>query len=92
MVLILFLPFADLRLAFLNRRVNDKKKPFQNLKILCPEVCEHYNNYKDAVDQFDKHCLRKKFSLEKSQISPRWWLKLYWGLMDSVLVNCYILW
>jgi hypothetical protein len=43
------------------------------------------------VDQFDKHCLRDNFSLEKSQVSRKWWHKLYWGLFDSALVNSFIL-
>jgi hypothetical protein len=83
---------SDLRLTTVNRKQTDKKKGFLNATVSCPAVCEHYNMYKDAVDQFDKHCLRKNYSVEKSQISPRWWLKLYWGLLDSVLVNSYILW
>lgn len=85
--------FSDLRMTTVKRRLSDlKTKEFEHAKVRCPEVAEHYNLYKDAVDQFDKHCLRDNYSIEKKQVSRRWWLKLYWGLFDSVLVNSYILW
>jgi hypothetical protein len=60
--------------------------------VKCPEICSEYNKYKDAVDQYDKHCLRDQRSVEKSQVSRKWWHKLYWGLFDGALVNVQILW
>lgn len=74
------------------RRTSKKGEDYEKAEVQCPEVCEHYNKFKDAVDQFDKHCLRENYSIEKSQVSKRWWMKLYWGLIDSVMVNAYILW
>ncbi len=76
----------------MQRRQYTEEKNFHRAEVKCPEVCLHYNSYKDAVDQFDKHCLRSGFSLERSQVSRKWWHKLYWGLIGSVLVNSFVLW
>jgi Transposase IS4 len=74
------------------RRQYTEEGTFQRAEVSCPEICVHYNTYKDAVDQFNKRCLRSGFSLEKIQVSRKWWHKLYWGLLDSVLVNSFVLW
>lgn len=75
-----------------DRRGYNEERVFKSKQINCPEICQHYNQYKDAVDQFDKQCLRGNFSIEKSQVSRKWWMKLYWGLFDSAVVNCWIIW
>ena len=50
-----------------------------------------YNDHKDAVDQYDKHCLRKNYSVELEMVSRKWWQRLYWGLWDGALANAYIM-
>lgn len=75
-----------------NRRQYNNEGEFGSNAITCPEIVEHYNKYKDAVDQFDKDCLRGHYSLEKTQVSRKWWHKLYWGLYDSAIVNSWTLW
>ena len=86
-------PFAGLAPTTTKRRNTDKKTGlFEHITVDCPEVVVHYNESKDAVDQFDKHCLKNNFSLERSQVSRKWWHKLYWGLLDSALVNSFLLW
>lgn len=79
-------------MKIVKRRQFNKEEGFTSASVPCPEICEHYNQFKDAVDQFDKHCLRDNYSLEKSQVNRKWWMKLYWGLFDSAIVNCWILW
>lgn len=73
------------------RMDNDEDGSFKKI-VKCPEICSEYNKYKDAVDQYDKHCLRNQRSVEKSQVSRKWWHKLYWGLFDGAMVNAIILW
>ena len=85
--------FLGLTQQTTKRRTVDKRSGFfEQVQVDCPEVVVHYNTSKDAVDQFDKHCLKDNFSLERSQVSRKWWHKLYWGLLDSTLVNSFLLW
>jgi adenosine deaminase len=80
-----------LKICEVTRRMeNEEDGSFK--KKVNPEIASEYNKYKDAVDQYDKHCLRDLRSLEKSQVSRKWWHKLYWGLFDGALVNTIILW
>lgn len=59
--------------------------------VACPELAREYNKYKDAVDQYDKLCLKTCYSLEVEMIARKWWHRLYWGLFDGAIQNAWIL-
>lgn len=61
------------------------------LGIPCPEIAREYNEHKDAVDQFDKLVLKANYSVEQEVVARRWWVKWYWGMVDAVLANAWIL-
>lgn len=60
-------------------------------EVPCPELAREYNLYKDAVDQFDKLCLKDCYSVEQEVVNRKWWHRLYWGLFDGSLQNAWIL-
>jgi hypothetical protein len=53
--------------------------------VPAPEVAIEYNKYKDGVDQNDKYCLRRMYSLEMEMVCRKWWLKGYLGLLDAAI-------
>lgn len=75
-----------LEVAAVNRRIGSEVR-----EVDSPEVAREYNLHKDAVDQFDKLCLKQNYSVEQEVIARRWWVKWYWGMVDAVLANCWIL-
>lgn len=47
-----------------------------------------YNKYKDAIDQYDKSCLsRLGGSLQQEMQGQKWWMDLFWGLVDGAVTN-----
>lgn len=55
--------------------------------ISCPQVVADYNAYMGGVDRFDQ--LLSSYSI--SWKSRRWWVKLFYYVLDSAVVNSFIL-
>ena len=55
--------------------------------VQCPKSISEYNKYMGGVDLFDQ--LSSCYSI--SWKSKRWWVKIFYYLMDSVVVNSFIL-
>lgn len=57
----------------------------------CPEAIIQYNANKAGCDTFDQMCLASSYSVEESMVSFKWWHKAFWGLLDAVYTNAYII-
>ena len=55
--------------------------------IECPESIKLYNSYMRGVDVFDSR--RKTYSCSRK--SKKWWLRLFYFLLDAATANAYIL-
>lgn len=55
--------------------------------VSCPESVQRYNSYMGGVDMFDAR--RKTYSC--SCKSRKWWLRLFYFLLDAAVTNAYIL-
>jgi hypothetical protein len=60
--------------------------------VTCPEVAREYNSNKAGVDLFDKLCLADNMSMEREIVSHKWWMRLFFGLLDGAVTNAYIIW
>jgi len=67
--------------------VNRKKKDGSVLKVSCPLAIREYTKRMGGVDRFDQR--RQVYSV--SRRSRRWWLRLFYFLLDASLVNAHIL-
>ncbi|MCO5563275.1 hypothetical protein L7F22_016912, partial [Adiantum nelumboides] len=59
--------------------------------VRCPEALVQYNTNKAGCDTFDQMCLASSYSVEESMISFKWWHKAFWGMLDVVYTNSYII-
>lgn len=59
----------------------------QRTPILCPSSIADYNRYMGAVDRFDQYM--SAYSV--SQKSRRWWVKLFYYMLDTTIVNSFLL-
>lgn len=59
----------------------------EKTSIHCPSSIADYNRHMGAVDRFDQYL--SAYSV--AQKSRRWWLKLFYYLLDSSIVNAFIL-
>lgn len=54
--------------------------------VTCPILVKDYNSFMGRVDHADRlqvlYCVDRK--------SKKWWLRIYWGLLDIVFVNAYV--
>jgi hypothetical protein len=55
--------------------------------VSCPESVQRYNSYMGGVDMFDAR--RKTYSCSRK--SRKWWLRLFYFLLDAAVTNAYIL-
>lgn len=55
--------------------------------IQCPQVVKDYNKFMGGVDHFDQ--LLECYNVSKK--SRRWWVKLFYYLFDTAIVNSYIM-
>ncbi|KAI5060863.1 hypothetical protein GOP47_0023368 [Adiantum capillus-veneris] len=69
------------------RLVGDKRLPFS-----CPTLAVKYNACKVGCDVFDSMVLGSGYSLQSTMHGFKWWHASFWGLMDSVFTNCWIIW
>ncbi|MCO5593609.1 hypothetical protein L7F22_047624 [Adiantum nelumboides] len=70
------------------RMVADGKK----MLVLCPDLAIEYNECKAGCDVFDSMVLGHGYGLQTTMHGWKWWHALFWGLMDSVFTNAWIIW
>ncbi|XP_052751521.1 piggyBac transposable element-derived protein 3-like [Galleria mellonella] len=67
--------------------VSRKEKNGSKSTITCPKAIKDYNSYMGGVDTADRlralYCADRKF--------PKWWHRLFWGILDITFVNAYII-
>lgn len=54
--------------------------------ITCPILVKDYNAFMGGVDHADR--LRALYNIDRK--SKKWWLRIFWGLLDMVFVNAYV--
>ena len=57
------------------------------VSVPCPESVKLYNSHMGGVDLFDAH--RKNYC--SSRKSKQWWPRIFYFLLDTAVVNSYIL-
>lgn len=67
--------------------VQRRNKTGEKVTIQCPKAIADYNKYMGGVDHFDQ--LLSTYSI--SQKSKRWWVKIFYYLLDTAFVNSFIL-
>eukprot|EP00898_Chlorokybus_atmophyticus_P005699 jgi/Chlat1/612/Chrsp103S01034 len=58
--------------------------------VVAPECAVVYNLHKDAVDQYDKYCLKTNYSIQKQSKAVKWWHRAWWGLFDGAVGNMWV--
>lgn len=69
------------------REINRKLKDGSTIKIQCPEPILQYTRRRGGVDRFDQ----KRGYYSVSRKSRRWWLRIFYVILDSAIVNAHIL-
>jgi hypothetical protein len=64
-----------------------KNKDGTRSSVSCPESVQRYDSYMGGVDMFDAR--RKTYSCSRK--SRKWWLRLFYFLLDAAVTNAYIL-
>lgn len=64
-----------------------RNKDGSRRQVPCPKSVELYNKYMGGVDLFDSR--RKTYS--SSRKSKKWWLRIYYFLLDTAATNAYVL-
>lgn len=67
--------------------VKRKNKTGERVIVKCPKSVAEYNKNMGGVDRFDH--LMAVYSI--SQKSRRWWIKIFYYLLESAIVNSFIL-
>lgn len=67
--------------------VQRTNKKGEKINVKCPKVIYDYNRYMGGVNHFDQ--LQSTYSI--IQKSRKWWMKVFYFLLDSAIVNSYIL-
>ena len=67
--------------------VNRRNPDGTSEQVTCPYAVAEYNRYMGGVDLSDQ--LKKYYSYDRK--SKRWWLRLFYHLLDLCVVNVYIL-
>lgn len=62
-------------------------KAGSKLTTKCPPVVKDYNNFMGGVDLADRY--RSLYNVDRK--SNKWWLRLFWGLLDITFVNAYVI-
>ena len=70
-----------------NRCVRRTQKDGSALQVPCPEAIVQYTNRMGGVDRFDEK--RGRYSV--SRRCTRWWMRIFYFLIDSCIVNAFIL-
>jgi len=66
--------------------VNRKNKDGSSVSVKCPASVSDYNKYMGGVDHADR--LRALYNIERK--SRKWWHRLFFGLLDIMFVNSYV--
>jgi len=66
--------------------VNRKNKDGSSVSVKCPTSVSDYNKYMGGVDHADR--LRALYNIERK--SRKWWHRLFFGLLDIMFVNSYV--
>ncbi|MCO5562636.1 hypothetical protein L7F22_016264, partial [Adiantum nelumboides] len=64
----------------------------KRMLVYCPNLAVKYNECKVGCDVFDSMVLGHGYSLQTTMHGWEWWHVLFWGLMDSVFTNAWIIW
>ena len=64
-----------------------KEKNGSKSAITCPVAVKDYNSYMGGVDKDAQ--LRVLYCIDRK--SPKWWHRLFWGLLDIAFVNSYVI-
>jgi hypothetical protein len=64
-----------------------KNKDGSRVSVPCPQSVKLYNMYMGGVDLFDAR--RKTYSTSRK--SKKWWFRLFYFLLDTAMVNSYII-
>ena len=67
--------------------VPHRNKDGTRSQISCPESVKQYNAFMGGVDMFDSRW--KTYSCSRK--SKKWWMRLFYFLLDSTVTNAYIL-
>lgn len=67
--------------------VNRKNKRGEKIAVKFPVGISDYNKHMGGVDKFDQYMANYSIS----QKSRRWWLKLFYYMIDTAIVNSFIL-
>lgn len=62
-------------------------KDGSKLTTKCPPVVKDYNNFMGGVDLADRY--RSLYNVDRK--SNKWWLRIFWGLLDITFVNAYVI-
>jgi len=63
-----------------------KEKDGSSVSVSCPTIVSDYNKYMSGVDLAIR--LRALYNIDKK--SPRWCRRLFFGLLDIMFVNSYV--
>jgi hypothetical protein len=70
--------------------VKRKNRLGAKININCPQLVRDYNDYMGGVDQHDSlRC--GTYNTEKTLIFHKWWLKLFFGLVNIAITNAYVI-
>lgn len=67
--------------------VSRKEKNGSKSIVTCPIAVKDYNAYMGGVDMADR--LRALYCVDRK--SPKWWHRLFWGVLDIAFVNAYVI-
>lgn len=60
--------------------------------VSCPDVIVKYNACKVGCNVFDSMVLGNGYSLQTTMHGFKWRHAGFWGLMNSLFTNCWIIW
>lgn len=55
--------------------------------VTCPQTVKDYNAFMGGVDTADR--LRALYCIDRK--SPKWWHRLFWGVLDIAFVNAFVI-
>lgn len=63
-----------------------KQKNGTKSTVICSRSVKDYNVYMGGVDTADR--LRALYCVDRK--SPKWWHRIFWGVLDIAFVNAYV--
>lgn len=68
--------------------VQRRSKDGRVREVPCPQAIQDYNLNMNKVDKFNQ--LKKNYGIDKR--SKKWWLRIFWHLIDACIINSFIIW